>query len=156
MLSLFVTTNVWKWPRGLRLGSATAHLLSLWVRILPRTWMFVCCKCCVLSGRGLCDGLITRPEESYRLWCVQWVWSRNLKNEEALARVGLQRRRKKMFGRFVLPPPPILVVIGCKPELATHPMWTIYIMLLDRVWLKQTAEESRLLKQHENEANCVI
>ena len=26
--------------------------------------------CCVLSGRGLCDGLITRPEESYRVWCV--------------------------------------------------------------------------------------
>jgi hypothetical protein len=25
---------------------------------------------CVLSGRGLCDGLIIRPEESYRLWCV--------------------------------------------------------------------------------------
>jgi hypothetical protein len=24
----------------------------------------------VLSGRGLCDGLITRPEESYRLWRV--------------------------------------------------------------------------------------
>jgi uncharacterized integral membrane protein len=24
----------------------------------------------VLSGRGLCDGPITRPEESYRLWCV--------------------------------------------------------------------------------------
>jgi len=23
-----------------------------------------------LSGRGLCDGLITRPEESYWLWCV--------------------------------------------------------------------------------------
>jgi hypothetical protein len=23
-----------------------------------------------LSGRGLCDGLIIRPEESYRLWCV--------------------------------------------------------------------------------------
>jgi len=31
--------------------------------------MFVCCECCVLSGRGLCDKLITRPEESYRLWC---------------------------------------------------------------------------------------
>jgi hypothetical protein len=30
-------------------------------------WMFVCCDCCVLSGRGLCNGLITRPEESYRL-----------------------------------------------------------------------------------------
>jgi hypothetical protein len=24
----------------------------------------------VLSGRGLCDALITRPEESYRLWRV--------------------------------------------------------------------------------------
>jgi len=23
-----------------------------------------------LSGRGLCDELITRPDESYRLWCV--------------------------------------------------------------------------------------
>ena len=23
------------------------------------------CECCVLSGRGLCDRLITRPEESY-------------------------------------------------------------------------------------------
>jgi len=28
---------------------------------------------CVLSGRRLCDELITRPEESYRLWCVA-VW----------------------------------------------------------------------------------
>jgi len=35
----------------------------------------------VLSGRGLCDELITRPEESYRLWCVvvfdietSWMW----------------------------------------------------------------------------------
>jgi hypothetical protein len=32
--------------------------------------MFVCCECCVLSGRGLCDKLITRPEEFCRLWCV--------------------------------------------------------------------------------------
>ena len=32
--------------------------------------MDVCCEWCVLSGRGLCDGLITRPEESYRLCCV--------------------------------------------------------------------------------------
>jgi len=32
--------------------------------------MSVCCECCVLSGKGLCDELITRPEESYRLFCV--------------------------------------------------------------------------------------
>jgi hypothetical protein len=33
-------------------------------------WMSVYCKGCVLSCRGFCDELITRPEESYRLWCV--------------------------------------------------------------------------------------
>jgi len=32
--------------------------------------MSVCCKCCVLSGKVLCDGFITRPKESYRRWCV--------------------------------------------------------------------------------------
>jgi len=32
--------------------------------------MFVCCECCVMSGRGLCDELITRPDQSYRLWWV--------------------------------------------------------------------------------------
>ena len=32
--------------------------------------VFVCCECSVLSGRGVCDELITRPEESYRLRCV--------------------------------------------------------------------------------------
>jgi len=29
--------------------------------------MSVCCECCVLSGRGLCDEPITRPEDSCRL-----------------------------------------------------------------------------------------
>ena len=59
-----------QWPRGLRRGSATARLQGLWVRIPPRSWMFVTFECCVLSGKGLCVGLITRPEESYRLRCV--------------------------------------------------------------------------------------
>ena len=58
------------WPRGLRRRSAAARLLRSWVRIPPGAWMFVCGECCVLSGRGLCDELITSPEESYRLWCV--------------------------------------------------------------------------------------
>jgi len=47
--------------------------------------MFVCYECCVLSGRGPCDELITRPEGSYRLWCVVVCDLRNLVNEEALA-----------------------------------------------------------------------
>ena len=47
-----------------------ARLLRSWVRIPPGAWIFVCCECRVLSGRGLCDELTTRPEESYRLCCV--------------------------------------------------------------------------------------
>ena len=33
----------------------------------PPGGMDICCEYCVLSGRGLCDGPITRPEESYRV-----------------------------------------------------------------------------------------
>ena len=58
------------WPRGLRSRSAADRQLRSWVRIPPGVWMSVCCECCVLSGRGLCDELITRPGESYRLWCI--------------------------------------------------------------------------------------
>ena len=47
-----------------------AHLLRSWVQIPQGAWIFVCCECRVLSGRGLCDELITRPEESYRLCCI--------------------------------------------------------------------------------------
>ena len=49
---------------------AAARLLRSWVRIPPGAWIFVCCECRVLSGRGLCDEVITSPEESYRLCCV--------------------------------------------------------------------------------------
>ena len=72
-----------QWPRDLRFRSAVARLLRLWVRIPPETWMSVCCECCVLSGRGLCYELITRPEESYRLCCLvtcdlETSWMRRL------------------------------------------------------------------------------
>jgi len=55
--------------------------------------MFVCSECSVLSGRGLCDELITRPEES---WCVVVCDLENLVNEEATTRVGPQRHRIKI------------------------------------------------------------
>jgi hypothetical protein len=45
----------------------------------PTGGMDVSCECSVLSGRGLCDGLITRPEESY------WQRSWSLDIEEARA-----------------------------------------------------------------------
>jgi len=50
----------------LRRRSTAAPLMKLWVRIPPGAWMFaVSVVCC--TGRGLCDELITRTEESYRL-----------------------------------------------------------------------------------------
>jgi len=64
--------------------------------------MFVCCECFVFSGRGLCDELITRPEESYRLWCVVCDLEKNLKNEEAMTRVGSQRPKKLFTARYAL------------------------------------------------------
>ena len=41
----------------------------------------------MLSGKGLCDGLIIRPEESYRLWRVI-VCDKETSNTEAKARYG--------------------------------------------------------------------
>jgi hypothetical protein len=59
--------------------------------------MFVCCECCVLSGRGLCDRLITRPEESYRLWYVVVCDQETSKNEEATARYRAVKIQTQWF-----------------------------------------------------------
>jgi hypothetical protein len=56
-----------QWPYGLKCESVAARMLGLRVRIPPWAWMNICCECCVLSGRGLCVGASTRPEESYRV-----------------------------------------------------------------------------------------
>jgi hypothetical protein len=47
----------------------------------------------VLSGRDHYDGLITRPEESYRLWLVVVCDNETSCDEEAIARAGLQGRK---------------------------------------------------------------
>ena len=74
-----------QWSRGLRRWPAAVQFLGFRVWIPTGTRMSVSCECGVCSGGTLCVfGLITRPEESYRVRCV-WVWSRNLDNEEALA-----------------------------------------------------------------------
>jgi hypothetical protein len=57
-------------PCGLRRGYVDARVLRFRIRIPPVAWMSVCCECCMVWSRSLCDGLITRPEESYWLWCV--------------------------------------------------------------------------------------
>jgi hypothetical protein len=73
-----------QWPRNLSFGSAAARLLGLRIRIPLGEWMSVSCVCCLLSGRGLCVGLTTIPEDFYRLWCV-WVLSWSLDENECLA-----------------------------------------------------------------------
>ena len=83
-----------QWPRGLRRRSAATRLLRSWVWIPPEAWM--CCLLWVLcvvrwrslrradhSPRGLLPTVVRR--------CV---WSRNLRNEEAMTRVGSQRHKK--------------------------------------------------------------
>jgi hypothetical protein len=85
-----------RWTRGPRRKSAYAHLLGMWVPFPSAAWMFVCDECCVLSGRGLCNKLITRPEESYRL-VRRCVWSRNLMDEEALDHWRLSRQKNKQI-----------------------------------------------------------
>jgi hypothetical protein len=62
----------------------------------PAGGMDVCRECCVLAGRGLFAGLITRPEESYRVWGV-WVWWWSLDIEESQAHSGLLRPTKWPF-----------------------------------------------------------
>jgi hypothetical protein len=67
---VYISFSRSQWLRCLGHRSSAACLLRLWVRIPLGSWMSVCCECCVLSGRGLCDRLITHPEESYRLWRI--------------------------------------------------------------------------------------
>jgi hypothetical protein len=54
-----VRSNAWAWGHTLA-GIAGSNQAGC---------MDVCCECCVLSGNSLCDGLISRPAESYRV-CV--------------------------------------------------------------------------------------
>jgi hypothetical protein len=52
-------------------------------------------RLCVLSRRCPCDELITRPEESYRLWRVVVCDHQTSWYKEAIARAGLQSQRNR-------------------------------------------------------------
>ena len=86
--------------------------------------MFVCCECCVLSGRGLCGELINRPEESYRLWCVvvcdlETSWMRR-----PWPTLGPQRHRKENVWWIIekiLPP-------------FSAPLWFIVVFIRSSFW----------------------
>ena len=71
-----------QWQRGPRLRSAAPRLLRLWIRIPPGGnggLSAVNAACCQEEVSAL--GLVTCPVESYRVWCVQCVWSRSCVRE---------------------------------------------------------------------------
>ena len=58
-----------RWPRGIRPRLQALACRDYGFESRPVAWIFACCEC-VLSGRDLCDELIARPEEPYRLCYV--------------------------------------------------------------------------------------
>ena len=52
------------WVYGRSLAGTVGSNLAGGVHVCLSVLSFVCCQ------TGLCDGLITRPEKSYRLWCA--------------------------------------------------------------------------------------
>ena len=101
-----------QWPHRLRRRSAADRLLRSWVRIPPGgKWMSVFFECCALSGRGLCDELITRLEKSYRIWCgvgcdLEISWMRRPWPTGGGGK-GFRARRNKMFTYLGKIPAPV-------------------------------------------------
>jgi hypothetical protein len=121
-----------QWPHGLRHRSAVACLPWLWVRIPPEAWMFDCCECCVLSDRGLCEELIIRPEELYRLWDVvecdleaskmRWPWP-------ALGRSATEKNTDSYH--FTVSTVKFLLTLTLKTNLLKNNKFMIYSYLVN-------------------------
>jgi len=89
-------SKMWVWGRSLAWSTGSN----------PTECMVVSCDSCVFSDRDLFVGLITFPEESYRLWCVL-VWTCGQDNEGVLAHWGAvapwgKKLFHKHFEYFVL------------------------------------------------------
>jgi hypothetical protein len=72
---LIPCTSQSQWPRGLKRGVCRRSLAGI-VSSNTAEGMDICLSWMLFSGTGLCVGLITGPEEFYKLWCVKQVWSR--------------------------------------------------------------------------------
>ena len=136
-----VGVKAWDLNRVVNRSSyAAARLPRLWVRIPPGAWMFICGECYVLSGRGLCDELITRPEESYRLWWVVGVKSWDLDgivNRSSYAAARLPRlwvRIPPGAWMFVCGECYVLSGRGLWDELITRPEESYRLLMRRCVW----------------------
>jgi hypothetical protein len=105
-----------QWPCRLRRGPAAVRLLRLRVRIPQGSWMSAPGGCCTFSGRILCFGADHSSSVVPPTMVCRYVWSRNIMNEQAVARFGPQLHRgkklhwivivtnRKLKKTFVLPP----------------------------------------------------
>jgi hypothetical protein len=67
--------------------------MGLRVGIPPEARLSVSCGCSVVTYRSLCDGLITRPEESYRVWCLSMIVKPRLWGPGPLRAVAACRKK---------------------------------------------------------------
>jgi len=51
----------------------------------------------LISGTGLCDGLITCPEESYRMWCVSECDRKASRVRKPCSTMGCQVMKKNFI-----------------------------------------------------------
>jgi len=95
--------------------------------------MFLCCECCVLSGRDICDKLIYSSIGVLPTVARRCVWSRNLMNEETLAHCWLLRQKqtnKRSVPKYVIyqhnlsyMSVPIYVICPCQITLYVRAKW---------------------------------
>jgi hypothetical protein len=110
--------------------------------------MFVYCECCVLSGRGPCDELITRPEESYRLWCLV-VCDLETSRMRPWSALGRSATKERMFTAIFQ----VSAAVSMRPS----PAWDAafvgsWLMFLD----SQTFPSSRVIQSEENAVNSWV
>jgi hypothetical protein len=99
--------------------------------------MFVCCECCLLSGRGLCDELITRPGKSYRLWCVvvcDLETSRMRRPWPALSRSATKEKKNLRLDSTAL----TLLITLCFKTLNGKATFSLFNIFLHKTWSCQS------------------
>jgi hypothetical protein len=102
--------------------------------------MEVCCECCVLLGRGLCDGLITSIEESYRPWCVVVYNLETSQMRRLLSTGGGSVAPKTDKVLFVLyhpkPARSIYIVMRCSAQYRNNFCWHIGMCVFHKLLSK--------------------
>jgi hypothetical protein len=81
-------SEAWDWGRSLSgIGGSNAF----------GSMGIVCCQV-------FCVGMITRPEESYRVWCVEWAWSWSFimgSHGSTSSRTASDEKKKTCFEPFL-------------------------------------------------------